>query len=297
MQHYISSVMIRLLIATAVIPVILPSAIAAQTEDSVATHPKQESLCPAPALSRMVRHRIASGETLAAIAQRYGLIPATLLGFNPSLRNGTAPVGTEILIPPHNGIRVDVPAGQTWRDIAARYGVRADVLFEINGCQMQPRAVFVPGVNWSPTGSTTARQPSGVLTGYPLPSEATILQGYGWQVSPASGQVVFNSGVDLAAPAGTPVLAVGSGTIAFAGVQNSTTLVVINHSQGLQTRYALLGNLSVRAGQTVRAGDRLGTVAANNPAALHFEVRSNSSLGWVAQNPSTYIRNLNLANQ
>jgi lysostaphin len=108
---------------------------------------------------------------------------------------------------------------------------------------------------------------------------------------------VFNSGVDLAAPAGTPVLAVGSGTIAFAGVQNSTTLVVINHSQGLQTRYALLGNLSVRAGQTVRAGDRLGTVAANNPAALHFEVRSNSSLGWVAQNPSTYIRNLNLANQ
>ncbi|NEQ28924.1 MAG: M23 family metallopeptidase, partial [Microcoleus sp. SIO2G3] len=173
------------------------------------------------------------------------------------------------------------------------YGIRADVLFEINGCQPQPRVVFVPGVNWSPAGTTPASQPTGVLTGYPLPSEATILQAYGWQVSPTTGQVVFNSGVELAAQPGTPVLATGSGTIAFAGAQNGTNLVVINHTQGLQTRYALLGSVGVRVGQTVRAGTRIGT-SANS---LHFEVRSNSSLGWVAQNPSTYIRNLNLRTQ
>lgn len=253
----------------------------------------QESLCPAPALSRLTRHRIALGETLAAIAQRYSLIPATLIGFNPTLQNNSPPVGTEIVIPPYNGIRVEVPAGQTWRDVAARYGVRADVLFEVNGCQPQPRVVFVPGINWSPVGTATASQSIGVLTSYPLPSEATILQAYGWQVSPTTGQVVFNSGVELATQPETPVLATGSGTIAFAGAQNGSNLVVINHAQGLQTRYALLGSVGVRVGQTVQAGDRVGT-SANS---LYFEVRSNSSLGWVAQNPSTYIRNLNLRTQ
>ncbi|NJL21760.1 MAG: M23 family metallopeptidase [Leptolyngbyaceae cyanobacterium SM1_3_5] len=250
-----------------------------------------QSLCPAPALSRLTRHRIAAGETLAAIAQRYSVIPATIIGFNPTLQNGLPPVGTEIVIPPYNGIRVEVPAGQTWRDVAARYGVRADVLFEINGCQPQPRVVFVPGVNWSPTGATAA-QPTGVLTGYPLPSEATILQAYGWQVSPATDSRV-HSGVELAAQPGTPVLATGSGTIAFAGSQNGANLVVINHAQGLQTRYARLESIAVRVGQTVQAGDRIGTSATS----LHFEVRANSSLGWVAQNPSTYIRNLNLRTQ
>lgn len=269
-----------LLICGAIAASMLPPAIA-------------QSLCPTPALSRLTRHRIASGETLATIAQRYSLIPATLIGFNPALQNGLPPVGTELVIPPYNGIRVEVPAGQTWREVAARYGVRADVLFEVNGCQPQPRIVFVPGINWSPVGTATASQPIGVLTGYPLPSEATIVQAYGWQVSPTTGQVVFNSGVELATPAGTPVLSTGSGTIAFAGAQNGANLVVVNHAQGLQTRYALLESMSVRVGQSVQAGDRIGTSA----NFLYFEVRTNSSLGWVAQNPSTYIRNLNLRTQ
>jgi murein DD-endopeptidase MepM/ murein hydrolase activator NlpD len=258
-----------------------------------------DPLCQQPALARVIRHRIASGETIASIAQQYNLIPATLMGFNAALQNGNAPAGTEIFIPPYNGVRVEVPTGSTWRDIAKSYGIRADVLFETNGCQEAPRVVFVPGVNWSPARSASppsaASSAADPLTRYPLPATAAILQGYGWQLEPATSKVVFNSGVDLEAAAGTQVLAAGAGTVAFAGEQANSKMVVINHSQGLQTRYTQLATLSVQVGQQVQAGDRLGTLVGTlgvGTTRLHFEVRSNSNLGWVAQDPGNYIPQL-----
>jgi lysostaphin len=265
----------------------------------------QAELCQAAALSRLVRHTIAPGETLESIAQRYNLIPATLQGFNPALRSGTAPTGTEILIPPYNGVQVNVPTGTTWRQLAQDYGVRADALFEVNGCQEAvPSVVFIPGVNWSPAGSAapTVNDPAPAnnpLTGYPLPAIAEILTSYGWQLNPSTNEFVFESGVNLQAEAGTPVLSVGAGTVAFAGADDRYgNLVVVNHSDGLQTRYARLGSVAVQTGQQITAGTSLGTVGAGTtPSFLHFEVRSNSNLGWVAQDPGSYIPDIRSADQ
>lgn len=261
-----------------------------------------ESLCQEPALSRLTQHTIASGETLESIAQQYNLLPATLQGFNPALRSGNAPAGTEIAIPPYNGIQVNAPAGTTWRDLAQTYRVRADALFEVNGCQESvPSLVFVPGVNWSPTptAANSATAPSNPLSGYPLPTVAEVLTSYGWQLDPNTHEFVFQSGVNLQAAAGTAVLSVGAGTIAFAGAEeNAGNLVVVNHSQGLQTRYAQLGNLVVEVGQQVQPGDQVGTIAAQPTSPfLHFEVRSNSTLGWVAQDPGSYIPDIRTADQ
>ncbi|NJO42453.1 MAG: M23 family metallopeptidase [Cyanobacteria bacterium CRU_2_1] len=265
---------------------------------------EEESLCPEPVLSRLTRHTIAPGDTLDSIAQQYNLIPATLMGFNPVLRNGSVPVGTEIVIPPYNGIQVEVPSGTTWRNLAEIYNIRADALFEVNGCQAEvPNVVFVPGVNWSPAETTTTSPGtiSNPLTGYPLPEIAPILSAYGWQLDPTSGEVIFRSGVDLQADAGTPVLAVGEGTIAFAGEQGDYgNLVVINHSQGLQTRYAQLDSISVETGQRIQAGTQIGTVGSTGSVTspqLHFEVRSNSELGWVAEDPGEYVQNIRTAQQ
>lgn len=258
--------------------------------------------CSPPALSRLTRHRVASGETLETIARRYNLLPTTLMGFNPALRTGKAAVGTEIVVPPFNGIRVEVRPGQTLREIAKAYGVRPDVLFEVNGCQSAPRVVFIPGVNWSPVGpsSPSSGSPTGqVLSGSPLStplSESSILQRYGYGVQGNTSQVAFHSGIDLAAPLGASVLAVADGTIAFAGQQGVYgNLVVINHLEGLQTRYAQLGSLRVRAGQTVKRGQPIGTVGnSGQPSSktphLHFEVRSRSNLGWVAEDPTPVLK-------
>ncbi|UBF29085.1 M23 family metallopeptidase [Kovacikia minuta CCNUW1] len=261
-----------------------------------------QSSCQAPVLSRLIRHKIAAGETLDGIAQRYNLIPATLMGLNPQLRGGKAPVGAEILVPPYNGIRVELQSNQTWRDIAKRYNVRPAVLFEVNGCQPAPKVVFVPGVNWSPVEASGQKAPTAqttrILSGFPLPakpSQSAILLGYGWGVQPNTGRVGFHSGVDLVAATGTPVLAAGDGTVAFAGNQGAYgRLVVINHQEGLQTRYAQLGSIKVKVGQRVRKGQTIATVGSSGiPSSkqphLHFEVRSRSNLGWVAQSPEPYL--------
>lgn len=280
------------------------SGLKASSQENPATRFKAtiaQSACQQPALSRITRHQVKAGETLTSIANQYNLLPATLMGFNPSLRGGQAAVGSQILIPPFNGIRVEVPPGQTWRDMAATYKVRPDVLFEVNGCQRSPRVVFVPGVNWSPLGATNQTLPpqaGKILAGVPVAikdAAPTILLGYGYQVQPGSNQVAFHSGIDLAAPIGSAVLAVGDGTIAFVGSQGAYgRMVVVNHAEGLQTRYAQLASTQVKVGQQVRQGQTIGTVGqSGRPSSpqshLHFELRSRSNLGWVAENPARVL--------
>jgi murein DD-endopeptidase MepM/ murein hydrolase activator NlpD len=286
----------RLLVMVMVLAVSgAPEAIA-QTASADATG---RPLCSPPVLSRLTRYRVTPGETLEAIAQRYRLLPATLMGLNPSAQGGSVRPGQELLVPPYNGIRVSVAPGHTWEQVAQTYNSRADVLFEVNGCvSMVPAAIFVPGVNWFPgvrtvaTGAASAVSTS-PLQGYPLPQRSRVVVNYGWQPDGAQGKLVFNTGVALAASPATAVLAVGPGTVAFAGADSVYgNLVVVNHDQGLQTRYANLGSPTVRVGQTVQPGDRLGPVASQSgrdESFVFFEVRLNSAMGWVAQNPQDYV--------
>lgn len=258
-------------------------------------HVLAQKSCSPPALSRLVRHQVAPGETLASIAQKYNLIPATLIGMNPALQNGEVAVGSEIVVPPYNGIRLNVPKGQTWQQLAAKYKVRADILFEINGCQPTPKVVFIPGVNWSPQPVMTSSRPAKI--DYPLSQKAELALGYGWQLNPSTGKVFFHSGLDLVAPEGTPVEAVATGTVAFAGEQGSYgNLVVINHQGGNQSRYAQLQSIAVKTGQVVKQGELIGKVGttgspSSSQAHLHFELRYASKLGWTAEDPTKQFNN------
>lgn len=263
----------------------------------------QVANCPTPALSRFQRHKVARGETLESIAQSYNLAPETLIVMNPDVNNGRVRVGNELQIPPYNGIVVEVPRGQNWRQVAAKYKVRPDALFEINGCQQNPKIVFVPGLNWLPNRSQTtslipanSNTQTASISGYPLPKVADVGLAYGWQINPLNGEVFFHSGLDLLAAVGSSVEAIAPGSVVFAQEQGSYgNLVIINHSGGLQSRYAHLDTIKVKVGQQVNAGDLLGTVGTTGqPAAkephLHFEMRSSSSQGWVAQDPKGYLK-------
>ncbi|MEB3213632.1 MAG: M23 family metallopeptidase [Leptolyngbyaceae bacterium] len=257
------------------------------------------SLCSPPVLERLIQHQVREGETIESIAAQYDLIPATILGFNPQLQNNQLSPGTQVTVPPYNGIRVSVPQGTLWQDLAEQYNMRADVLFEANGCGDVPSTAFIPGINWSPTAPPTlARRSTQPIGGHPLPAIAPVLRQYGWQTEPGTTAIDFHSGVDLDATIGTSVLSVGNGTVAFAGEQGTYgLLVVINHQDGVQTRYAQLESTSVRQGETVRAGQAIGTTGNTGNAYaphLHFEVRTNSSLGWVAQDPALYLENMRM---
>ncbi|BDA67212.1 peptidase M23B [Calothrix sp. PCC 7716] len=262
---------------------------------------QSSSSCPRAALSRFLRHTVSSGETLETIAQKYNLTPKSILTMNPGLQNRAIIAGNQILIPPYNGIIVEVPRGMTWRDIAKQYKIRADVLYEINGCQSIPRLVFIPSRRPSEQSDEISTASTNTSTSirfavYPLAALATIALPYGWQNNPKNGEVFFHSGIDLLAPLGTGVQATGDGTVAFAGTQGSYgNLVIINHGKGIQTRYAQLETIKVTAGQKVQQGNILGTVGTTGKPTspqphLHFEVRTSSDLGWKALNPQDYLK-------
>ncbi len=253
-----------------------------------------DPFCPTPVLSRLQRHRLTSADTLATLSQRYNLAPETLTRLNSTLQGGKIPVGQEILIPPMNGIRVNVPKGATWQDLAKAYGIRADVLFELNGCEKTPlTVVFIPGVNWQPGATSKPRDYIG-LKGYPLSAPAPVGLSYGWHTH-ATGQSFFHSGLDLLAAVGTPVLAADSGQVLYAAQEGTYgLLVVIEHGNGRQTRYAHLSRLQAKIGQAVKVGEVIGYVGITGrpditTPHLHFEVRYKLPVGWVAQDPAVHL--------
>ncbi len=86
-----------------------------------------------------------------------------------------------------------------------------------------------------------------------------------------------HSAVDIHAPAGTPVHAIGDGLVLFAGEQFfGGKSVVIDHGGGVFSLYYHLKDFSVGEGQEVSRGDRIGSVGATGRATgphLHFGVR------------------------
>src|SRR5262245_60132961 len=106
---------------------------------------------------------------------------------------------------------------------------------------------------------------------------------FGPRVSPWTGGEEFFTGLDLAAPAGTAVVAPAAGTVVFTGkvapslrspYSRFGNLVVLSHGAGGATLFGHLGKIEVAEGSRVRAGQRLGTVGASGWAAspvLHYE--------------------------
>jgi len=118
-----------------------------------------------------------------------------------------------------------------------------------------------------------------------LPVSARLTSGFGMRAHPIRGGMRAHSGVDLAAPYGSPIVATADGVIGTAGWSGGYGLLVaISHGDGVQTRYGHLSRLNVAAGQQVRRGDVIGFVGSTGQSTgphVHYEVRVNG----VATNP------------
>nr|PZN37749.1 MAG: hypothetical protein DIU70_12035 [Bacillota bacterium] len=123
-----------------------------------------------------------------------------------------------------------------------------------------------------------------------VPVEGPITSEFGWRVHPVYGTPHFHAGVDIGAPAGTPVRAALSGQVQFAGAAGSYGLAaILDHGGGIHTLYGHMRVIRVRAGQEVAAGETLGEVGSTGLSTgphLHFEVRRDGKpvdpLGWLA---------------
>ena len=97
-------------------------------------------------------------------------------------------------------------------------------------------------------------------------------------------------GTDMAARHGSPILATADGVINFAGWEKGYgKLVKIKHDFGYETRYAHLSKISVKVGQRISQGARIGKMGNTGRSTgthLHYEIRRNGK----PINPMKYIR-------
>ena len=101
---------------------------------------------------------------------------------------------------------------------------------------------------------------------------------YGYRVHPVLQTVRMHTGIDYAAPEGTPIKAAADGVITFKGWKGGYGhTVMVRHNNGIETLYAHMSAFSTAQGQ-VRAGEIIGYVGSTGRSTgphLHYEARVN----------------------
>lgn len=164
-------------------------------------------------------------------------------------------------------------SSKTVDELAAEYRFtqnQLDIMHELLSDEMRPYLVSLAG-----TGTIIA--PAGLQ--WPLLGYSYISTHFG--VPDAFGKP-GHKGIDIPAPAGTPILAAHGGTVLVATTSDSYgNQVLIDSGEGVATRYAHMTNYIVSPGQLVTAGEVIGYVGSTGASTgnhLHFETSINGQL-------------------
>lgn len=135
--------------------------------------------------------------------------------------------------------------------------------------------------------TTTSISGNGQFT-HPCPG-ATVTSRFGGREDPINGGGEFHNGLDLAASTGTPTYAAADGTVSIANYSTTAgNWVVIDHGNGLVTKYMHHSKILVSAGDVVHKGQQIGEVGSTGNSTgphLHFQVELNGQ----AVNPENYL--------
>ena len=112
-----------------------------------------------------------------------------------------------------------------------------------------------------------------------MPVQGRLTSGFGERFHPILGYERFHAGLDLAAAAGTPIVAAADGKVVSAGWAGGYGRAVeIAHAGGIETRYGHMSRIAAYAGEMVHRGDVIGYVGSTGLSTgphLHFEVMKN----------------------
>jgi len=114
--------------------------------------------------------------------------------------------------------------------------------------------------------------------------------GFGVRLDPFTGRPAFHSGQDFAGAYGSPIYVTAPGIVSFTGARSGYgNTIEVDHGHGFKTRYAHLSAISVRVGQHVAVGQRIGAMGSTGRSTgthLHYEVWVNGR----AQNPLRFVK-------
>lgn len=251
------------------------------------------------ARDKIIEYTVKEGDTVASIAQTYGISKDTVLWQNDLTEKDKIKVGQKLQILPVSGISHKVQKGDTVYSIAKKYDTVAQGVVDF------PFNTFVNDETFELAIGQIIIVPDGVMPKAVqttprirriTPDAGTVVAS-GNFVWPASGNLTqffawYHKGLDIANNASPNILAADSGKVIIAGWPDGYgygNRVMIDHGNGYKTLYAHLSSIYVVPGQSVNRGDaigKMGTTGRSTGIHLHFEVIKNG----VYLNPLTVLQ-------
>jgi murein DD-endopeptidase MepM/ murein hydrolase activator NlpD len=261
--------------------------LADEATEVVAEEPqKEEPSKPKPVI---VTHIVEAGQTLWDIANRYSIDIDTIVAANELSDPQRLQVGQNLTILTVKGALHTVRSGDNLWDIARAYQVRTQDIVEANEL-LDPASLRVGQKLVIPGGQAAAAQRYQLMA-----SNGQLRRAFDW---PARGRISsrygtrwgrMHYGLDVAVPTGTPVRAAADGRVTWSGARGTYgNLVIIDHGQKIETRYAHNSRLLVRAGDTVKRGQIIahsGNTGRSTGPHIHFEIRHRGK----AVDPERYL--------
>ncbi|MPZ22453.1 MAG: peptidoglycan DD-metalloendopeptidase family protein [Dehalococcoidia bacterium] len=241
-----------------------------------------------------VLHTIKSGEDLSFVGDLYSVAPEQIVNYAPNGLTSATDVA--------EGRVVVVPGGQPPipPELPEEQGplLEEEIAPETDG-----RAGETPGTADTPADEPPTEQPTEEAPPVEEPAveEAPVdsgaVAGWTWPVSGCGitrGVSSDHHGIDIGlfCNPGATIVAAAAGTVVFAGWDGGYgNSVVVDHGNGLFSRYAHLSSISVSSGTSVGAGGALGISGNTGNSSgehLHFEIRADSPYGAVLD-PMSYL--------
>jgi len=231
-------------------------------------------------------HVVAPGETLFSIAAQYGVTPQTLAYNNALADTAEVRPGQPLVVPPLDAAIHVVQDGETLAQVAARFNVDPDAVRALNGVAYEPADVTPGRVLLLPV-------PDGRYPGFRLrvsDAPRVFAPRLRWPTEGVVTQLFSagHTGIDIAAPYGSPIVASDAGTVSAVGVRGPGGLAVcIYHDWGLETCNYHTSAVNVELGERVVAGERIASVGTSGVSSgphVHWEARTNG----VLVDPMTY---------
>ncbi|MDH6566252.1 murein DD-endopeptidase MepM/ murein hydrolase activator NlpD [Streptomyces sp. SAI-117] len=219
----------------------------------------------------------------------------------PQSRAGSAEMYTVVRGDSLSGIADAHKVRGGWRGLysANRQTIGADPDLILPGQRLRLRAGAGTPTTTEHTSTSTRKTSSdtgkktekAADTGLVAPVNASL--GTPYRKAGSAWSKGYHTGVDFAVPTGTSVKAVAAGKVVTSGWGGSFGYqVVIRHADGRYTQYAHLSAISVKSGQSVGAGQRIGRSGSTGNSTgphLHFEVRTGPGFGSDID-PVAYLR-------
>ena len=253
-----------------------------------------------------ITYQVLGGETMSHIGAKFNVSSLSVSWANTDVKNpDILQPGTNLSIPPRDGISVVVEKGQSLDSLVKKYSGNFDGTLAANGIT-NPETIFsgqkilitdgrppktpapTPQLAKKSTGSVRGAQSS--ATGPTVPSGT-----FKW---PTSGSICqgFRRGhpaIDICAGGSSPPIVASDGGVvtqaAYGWNYGYGNTVLIDHGNGFQTRYAHMRVLNVSNGQRVSQGQQLGIMGTTGNSTgihLHFEIH----MGPARLNPLAYLR-------